>query len=105
MARIVNITKKELSYDNIVAAVCKYSGIRKSDITGKSRKKEIVAARQLALHIAHKYTAMSFSQLGRAMGGRDHSTVMHACNQVETRLAADKAFRKSVETLEASIKQ
>lgn len=105
VARIVNITKKELSYDNIVAAVCKYSGIRKSDITGKSRKKEIVAARQLALHIAHKYTAMSFSQLGRAMGGRDHSTVMHACNQVEARLAADKAFRKSVETLEASIKQ
>lgn len=105
VSRIVNITKKELRIDTIISAVCKASGIRKADMTGKSRKREITQARQLALYLGHKYTEMSYNELGRAMGGRDHSTVLHSCEQIEKRLAADKAYRIEVEILEAGLKK
>lgn len=105
VSRIVNVTKKELRIDAIINAVCKASGIRKADMTGKSRKREIAQARQLALYLGRKYTDLSYNELGRAMGGRDHTTVLHSCEQIEKRLAADKPYRLEVELLEAGLKK
>lgn len=105
VARIVNLEKRDLTVDDILSAVCQSSGIRQRDILSKSRKQDIVQVRQLAIHLCHKYTQLSLTQIGRRIGGRDHSTVLHSIEQVKRRLSIDKDFRHSVEELEATLRK
>lgn len=104
VARAVNLEKKELTPDDISAAVCQRYGIKQKELSSKSRKQTIVQARQLAMYLIHKYTDSTYSQLGRLFGKRDHSTVLYACNQTARRISVDKAFRREVEELEAALK-
>ena len=101
MARIVNMERKELTVDDIVSAVCQHFGTKQREVMSKSRKQAIVKARQLTMYLCHKYTEMSYSQIGRSVGGRDHSTVLHSCNQVGKKIT----FRHEVEELEAVLKK
>lgn len=105
VARLVGQTRKELTLDSILASVCDKYHAKARDLQGKSRKKELVQLRQLVMFLAHKYTALSISQIGREMGGRDHSTVIHSCDMVERRLATDKAYRLEIEKFEATLKK
>lgn len=104
VARAVNLEKKELTLEDIVQKVCAHFGVKQKEIYSKSRKQNIVQARQLAMFLCHKYTDLSTSQIGQRIGRRDHSTVLHACKQVEHRIATDKTYRLEVEKLEASLK-
>ena len=104
VARAVNLEKKELVPDDIIAAVCKRYGHKQKELASKSRKQSIVQSRQLAMYLIHKYTESTYSQLGRLFGKRDHSTVLYACNQTARRISVDKAFRREVEELEAALK-
>ncbi len=105
VARIVNLEKKELTADDILSAVCQHYGMKQRDVLSKSRKQNIVQVRQLTMFLCHKYTDMSYSQIGRRIGGRDHSTVLHACNQISRRISVDKNFRHEVEELESILKK
>lgn len=105
VARLVGQSRKELSLESIMTAVCEKYHVKARDIVGKSRKKELVVLRQLIIYLAHKYTAMSLSQIGRDMGGRDHSTVLHSCDMAEKRLKADKTYRLEIEKFEATLKK
>lgn len=105
VARAVNLEKKELTVDDIISAVCQHYAIKQKEIVSKSRKQVIVQARQLAMFLCHKYTEVTYSQLGRIFGKRDHSTVLYACNQVSRRIGVDKTFRREVEDLEATLKK
>ena len=91
--------------DDIISAVCQHYGLKQREIVSKSRKQNIAQARQLAMYLIHKYTDLSYSQIGRRFGGRDHSTVLHGCNQVARRISVEKAFRHEVEELEAVLKK
>lgn len=105
VARAVNLEKKEATDDDLIQTVCRYYNIKMKDILSKSRKQNIAQARQVAMHLIHKYTGASYSQIGRRFGGRDHSTVLYACNQVVRRLSVEKDFRKELEEIEACIKK
>lgn len=105
VARCVNLEKKELTLDDIVRKVCAHYGVKLCDLLSKSRRQTIVQARQLAMYLSHKYTDLSLSQIGRRIGGRDHSTVLHSCAQVERRVATDKGFRREMEELECALKK
>ena len=105
VARLVGQSRKELTLDAILTAVCEKYHAKARDITGKSRKKELVALRQLVMFLAHKYTSLSLSQIGRDMGGRDHSTVLHSCDKAEHRLKTDKTYRLEIEKFEATLKK
>ena len=105
MARCGNLEKKELTLDDIVRKVCAHYGVKQRDLLSKSRRQGIVQARQLAMYLSHKYTDLSLSQIGRRIGGRDHSTVLHSCAQVERRVATDKGFRREMEELECALKK
>jgi chromosomal replication initiator protein len=61
-------------------------------------------ARQVSMYLAQKYTKMPASRIGKLVGGRDHSTVIHSCSQVEQRLKADKAFDMEITSIEDSFK-
>ena len=105
VARLVGQSRKELTLDSIMTAVCDKYKMKPRDITSKSRKKEFVSVRQLIMFLAHKYTNLSVSQIGRDIGGRDHSTVLHACDVIERRLMADKPYRLEIEKFEATLKK
>lgn len=105
VARLVGQTKKELTLEAILNAVCEKFHVKPRDIISKSRRKEFVAARQILMYLLRKYTPLSICQIGRDIGDRDHSTVIHACNMTERRLATDKAFRLDMEKFEAGLKK
>ena len=105
VARLVGQSRKELTMEAIMNAVCEKFHVKPRDISGKSRRKDFVAARQILMYLLKKYTPLSICQIGRDLGGRDHSTVIHACNMAERRLATDKAFRLDMEKFEAGLKR
>lgn len=104
VSRIVNLEKKELTIEDILATVCKHYGLKQKEVCSKGRKADIVLARQVTMYICHKYTDMSYSQIGRRLGGRDHTTVMHSCRQIAMRMSVDKGFRHEMEEIEAALK-
>ncbi len=101
---ISNVSKKDLSIDFIQQVVCDHFEINYDDIVGKTRKREIVQARQLAMYFAKKYTENSLKGIGNAFGGRDHSTVIHACQTVQNLTETDKEFQQNVAEVERQLK-
>lgn len=105
VARAVNLERREMSSEGILAAVCKRYDIKTKDVRSKTRKQAIVQARQLTMYLCHKYTDMPYTAIGRAIGGRDHSTVLHSCDRIARRISVEKSFRHEVEEIEAMLKQ
>ena len=90
---------KKLSADVIIEAVAKRFEVDKEDILSKKRNREIALPRQIAIYICREMTDMSTTVIGKAFGGRDHTTVMHSCDKVADQMKSDFAFKKRVEEL------
>ena len=73
-------------------------------MASKSRKHDIVLVRQISMYLAQKYTKMPASRIGKLVGGRDHSTVIHSCNTISQRLKVDHAFQSEIDSIEQSFK-
>lgn len=93
ITRAVKVDNHPLQLDEIIECVCNRLGVEQKDVMGKSRKKEIALARHISMYFAQKYTRLSGARIGKLIGGRDHSTVIHSCGVVEQRLRIDEAFR------------
>lgn len=104
VARLVGQSRKEMTLETILDASCEKFNTKQRDIVSKTRRKEVVLVRQIVMYLCKKYTKLSISQIGRSIGGRDHSTVIHACNTIERRLASEKNFRLDMEKFEATLK-
>ena len=102
--RAVKIDDKPLTVDEIIETVCSHFNVSPSAVGGKSRKRDFVVARQVSMYLAQKYTKMPASRIGKLVGNRDHSTVIHSCTQVENRLKVDKEFLAEIQSLENSFK-
>lgn len=102
--RAVKIDDKPLTVDEIIETVCNHFNVSPSAVGGKSRKRDFVVARQVSMYLALKYTKMPASRIGKLVGNRDHSTVIHSCTQVENRLKVDKEFLAEIQSLENSFK-
>ena len=102
--RAVKIDDKPLTVDEIIETVCNHFNVSPSAVGGKSRKRDFVVARQVSMYLAQKYTKMPASRIGKLVGNRDHSTVIHSCTQVENRLKVDKEFLAEIQSLEISFK-
>jgi len=100
---ISNVSTKELSIEFIQQTVCEHFEIGFEDIVGKTRKREIVQARQMAMYFSKKYTELSLKGIGSAFGGRDHSTVIHACQTVQNLAETDKEFQQNVADIEKQL--
>ncbi|MBR6339476.1 MAG: chromosomal replication initiator protein DnaA [Alloprevotella sp.] len=105
VARAVNLVKKELTAESILKTTCQHFNIKEKEVQGKSRKADIVQARQVSMFLCHKYTDLPLSGIGRIIGRRDHSTVAHSCNLIASRIATDKKFRLDMEELESKLKK
>jgi len=101
----VKIEKKQITVEKIQDVVSNYFKIDLKDIHSKSRKREIVQARQVTMFLSKKYTDYSFSHIGNLVGKRDHATVLHACRAIQDSLDIDKAFRITMSDIETLLKR
>jgi len=101
----VIIAKKEITVDNIKEAACDYYSLDETLLGSKSRKREIVQTRQIAMYLSKKYTNLSYARIGALIGKKDHATVLHACNTVRDLMEVDASYRSQVEDVEKILKR
>ncbi len=102
--RAVKIDNEPLTMDDILDTVCNHFNVTTTAVMSRSRKRDYVVARQVSMYLAQKYTKMPASRIGKLIGGRDHSTVIHSCTQVENKIKIDKMFSNEIQSIENSFK-
>jgi chromosomal replication initiator protein len=102
--KLVKNSKKEISVDYIQKIVCDYFEITPDQLHSKTRKREIVQARQIAMFFSKSLTKASLASIGSQIGGKDHATVLHACKTVNNLIDTDKRFKQTVDNIEKKLK-
>lgn len=98
--RAMKVNNQVLTIDDIVKVVCNHYDVTEQAVKGRTRKREIVLPRQVIMYLADKYIRMPASRIGRCIGGRDHSTVLHSIQLIGNMLKKNAEFRSSIEELE-----
>lgn len=102
--RAIKVDDRPLTVDDILETVCNHFNVSAAAVSSRSRKHEYVVARQVSMYLAQKFTKMPASRIGKLVGGRDHSTVIHSCSQVEQRIKVDRQFSDEIASIENSFK-
>jgi chromosomal replication initiator protein len=102
--KLVKNSKRELSIEYISKVVCDYFSMPVDTLQAKTRKREIVQARQIAMYFSKSLTKYSLASIGAQIGSKDHATVLHACKTVNNLKETDKNFRQFVEDIEKKLK-
>ncbi len=95
-ARPPQPTRRATSIDQVLQATAKYHQLSMDDLLSKRRTKAVVRARQIAMYLAREETAASFPQIGAALGGRNHSTVLHGYQKIAGEVDLDEDLRREV---------
>lgn len=103
--KISRCEKKEISVNDIVELVCKHYGVPTSAIYTKTRKREVVLARQVSMYLAKKNTELSAAKIGVMIGNKDHATVVHACKTIKEQISINKNFSAEVDELQNELKR
>jgi chromosomal replication initiator protein len=101
--KFVKNTTREVSIDFIQKVVSDYFDLPIELMKSKTRKREVVQARQIAMYFSKSLTKSSLANIGMHCGGKDHATVLHACRTVNNLMDTDKKFRGYIEELEKKI--
>ena len=96
---LYNPRRQSLSPDRIVEIVARYYGVPTEQLRGKARDKQIVLPRQIAMYLMREETEAPLMRIGEALGGRDHSTVLHGCDKIEREMAGSDDFRRDISAL------
>ena len=100
-----NEIKGNISIENIMKVVANNYNISVSDMKSSKRQQKLVIPRHIALYIAYNLTEYTFSDLGYEFGGRDHSSIMHACEKIEKTIKTDPSLKQKIEYLIKEIKE
>jgi chromosomal replication initiator protein len=95
--------EKIITIDHIQRRVCDFFGLKMSDLKAKNRTKAIAFPRQVAMYLSRQMTHSSLAEIGRAFGGKDHTTVLHAVDKIQTLLQDDPKLRKTIDGLVQSV--
>jgi chromosomal replication initiator protein len=87
------------SVERIQDATCEHFGLTREQLVSRSRAERVAWARQTAMYLSRELTDLSLPQIAREFGGRDHTTVLHACRRVTTALSSTPAAFRDVEAL------
>jgi chromosomal replication initiator protein len=96
---MTNTKTKSVTCKHIVEAVSNFFDINIKDITGKSRKKELVYPRQITMYLMRVEINTSYPTIGFELGGRDHTTAMHAYNKIEKELNNNDRIKQDIESI------
>ena len=98
---IVGEEQNDVTIDGVQKVVCEYFNITRDELLSKTRKRNIVQARQIAMYMSRNLISnCSLSTIGAEIGGKDHATVLHACTTVSDLMSTDKAFKQYVTDIE-----
>lgn len=104
VGQFIRSSKKEITLDYIKTVVCQAMNVDISSLESKSRKRDIVQARQVAMYFAKSLTKnYSLQHIGAHIAGRDHSTVLHSCKAVANLMDTDRKFRSMVDEIRTKI--
>ncbi|MEI8143336.1 MAG: chromosomal replication initiator protein DnaA [Candidatus Berkelbacteria bacterium] len=103
LGNIINEKKQTLSPDLVIREVHKYYKLPIEDILGKKRVKELVLPRQLTMYLLRHECGMSYPDIGKEIGGKDHSTIMHGCGKIEASLSTDMRMKEDLSKIKESI--
>jgi chromosomal replication initiator protein len=101
--KFVKNTAREVSIDYIQKVVCDYFDLPLEILKSKTRKREVVQARQISMYFSKKMTKSSLANIGAHCGGKDHATVLHACKTVSNLSETDKQFKIYLSDLEKKL--
>lgn len=103
--KVTHNENKVITVDDIINSVCKHFGLETSAIYTKSRKREVVQARQIAMYLAKNNTELSAAKIGTLIGNKDHATVLHACKTIKELREVDKTFRAEVDDIQSALRK
>ena len=95
--------KRILEPEQVVAVVAEHYGVTVEQLRGPKRDREIVVPRQIAAYLSREETDASLVRIGGALGGRDHSTIIHACSKIEREMSYDAELRREVALLREAL--
>ncbi len=104
LKNFIKNSAKEISMEYIQKLVCEYFEVPVEMVKSKTRKREIVQARQISMYLSKAHTKTSLKSIGAFFGGRDHSTVIYACQTVEDLIDTDKKFKAYVQDIQKKLK-
>lgn len=102
--KIVSTPKNDISVAKIKKTVCDYFGITPEILLSNTRKREIVQARQIAMYLSRNLTNTSLDSIGSQIGGKNHATVLYACNTVCDLMDTDRSFRQYIADIERELR-
>lgn len=100
---ISNFQSKSTTAKTIIEAAAKFFDINIKDLVGQSRKKELVVPRQIAMYLMRKEINASYPSIGQELGGRDHTTAMHAYNKIERECQEDEKIKQHIDSIKQVI--
>ena len=95
---------RRITPELIISTVAEHYGVTSEDMLSKKRSREIALPRQIAMYLCRDMTQLSTTNIGRAFGGRDHTTVMHGCDKIADEMKKDFSFKRKVEELASLIR-
>jgi len=98
-------SNRSITITEIINAVTRYYDVRLADLQSKKRNQSIALPRQVCMYLARSLTKHSLEEIGGHLGGRDHSTVLHACSKIDELRRTDPQTRSELDELIGSIKQ
>nr|WP_082110061.1 chromosomal replication initiator protein DnaA [Demequina phytophila] len=102
---LISDDDSEITAASIIGKTAEYFGISIEDLTGTSRSRVFVTARQIAMYLCRQLTDLSLPKIGEHFGGKDHTTVMYAVKKVEDQIAQRRQMYNQVNEIHARIKQ
>lgn len=103
VTRAVKTDNQALTIDDIIRVISTHYDVTEQQVKGRLRKREIVLPRQVIMYLADKHIRMPASRIGRCVGGRDHSTVLHSIRLVTEKIQQDKDFCDEIQALEQEL--
>lgn len=94
---------RELTPEYIINVVSEHFSLKSEDLLSSKRSRDIAKPRQIAMYLCHELTASPLTLIGQAMGGRDHTTIIHGINKIKDSLDSDDILRSTVDTLKKKI--
>jgi len=105
ISRIVNTAPSAMNIERIREVVCDYFALPSDSIATKSRKREVVQARQIAMYLSKQMTKSSLTAIGSLIGKRDHATVLYACKTINDQMGIDKHLSQCIKEIEARLRK
>ena len=100
----IDNSKEKITADKIINVVCNYYNIKKEDLVGKKKNKEIVEPRQICMYLISEILELPLASIGSLFGGRDHTTVIHARDKVSSLIKTNYNLKTTINDLKAMIK-